>query len=81
MTIQVKITPTGRMSLPAGLRKRLGLANGGDVFIEETADGLVIRTANQAVMRAQALARRYTDGNPDAGADGFIARRRDQSGA
>ena len=31
MTVQVTITPNGRMSLPAEIRKRLGLAGGGAV--------------------------------------------------
>ena len=30
MTVQVTITPNGRMSLPAEIRKRLGLAGGGN---------------------------------------------------
>lgn len=80
MTVQVNITPNGRMSLPAGVRKRLGLAKGGTVFVEETDDGLVLRTAAQAVARAQALAQRFTDENPGAGADAFIANRRAESG-
>ena len=80
MTVQVNITPNGRMSLPAEVRKRLGLSKGGTVFVEETDDGLVLRTAAQAVARAQALARRFTEGKPDASADAFIANRRAESG-
>ena len=41
MTIQVNITPNGRMSLPADLRKRLGLSGGGALLVEETADGII----------------------------------------
>ncbi len=80
MTLQVNITANGRMSLPADVRKRLGLAGGGAVFLEETDDGVVLRTAAQAVARAQALAKQYTTGNPDAGLDGFLSRRREDSG-
>lgn len=80
MTVQVNITPNGRMSLPADVRKRLGLAKGGTVFVEETDDGLVLRTAAQAVTRAQALARRFTNGKSDASVDAFIANRRAESG-
>jgi len=36
MTIQVSITPNGRMSLPAEIRKRLGVASGGALLVEET---------------------------------------------
>ena len=80
MTIQVNITPTGRMSLPADMRKRLGLADGGAVYLVETEDGIVLRTAAQAVARAQALAKRFTADNPDASVDAFLAQRRQESG-
>ena len=80
MTLQINITPNGRMSLPADIRKRLGLSGGGAVYLDETEDGVVLRTAHQAVARAQALAKQYTDGNPDASVDAFLARRREDSG-
>ena len=80
MPLQVNVTPNGRMSLPADVRKRLGLAGGGAVFLEETEDGVVLRTAAQAVARAQALARQYTGSDPEAGVEGFLARRREDSG-
>lgn len=68
------------MSLPADIRKRLGLSGGGAVFIEETEDGIVLRTAAQAVARAQAIARQFAGSNPDASVDAFIASRRTDSG-
>lgn len=80
MTLQVNITANGRMSLPADVRKRLGLMSGGAVFLEETDDGVVLRTAAQAVARAQALAKQYTGGQPGAGVDEFLAQRREDSG-
>lgn len=80
MTVQVRITPAGRMSLPAGIRKRLGLANGGSVLIEETDDGIIMRTASQAVSHAQALAKKYTEGKDDASVASFLANRREESG-
>ena len=76
MTIQVNITPNGRMSLPAGIRKRLGLRGGGAVLLEETEDGVVLRTVSQAVARAQAISRGLLDGKPNATVDSFIAERR-----
>ncbi|ANI79085.1 hypothetical protein EP837_02690 [Sphingobium sp. EP60837] len=36
MWVQVTITPNGRMSLPVDIRKRLGLARGGALLVEET---------------------------------------------
>ena len=80
MTLQINITPNGRMSLPADVRKRLGLTGGGAVYLDETEDGVVLRTANQAVARAQALAKQYTGGNPNASVDAFLQRRREDSG-
>ncbi|MGK6324751.1 AbrB/MazE/SpoVT family DNA-binding domain-containing protein [Sphingomonas sp. DT-51] len=80
MTVQVNITPNGRMSLPADIRKRLGLTSGGAVYLDETEDGVVLRTAAQAVARAQALARQFTGGNPEASVEAFLARRREDSG-
>ena len=80
MAVQINITPNGRMSLPADLRKRLGLHGGGVVYLDETDDGVVLRTAAQAVARAQALAKRYTDGNAEASVDAFLSRRREDSG-
>lgn len=79
MTIQINITPNGRMSLPADIRKRLGLNGGGAIYLDETDEGVVLRTAAQAVARAQALAKRYTGDKPDSSVDAFLANRREDS--
>jgi AbrB family looped-hinge helix DNA binding protein len=80
MTIQVSITPNGRMSLPADIRKRLGVAGGGALLVEETPDGVILRTVAQSIAHAQAIARKYTGGNPSASVDAFIANRKADSG-
>ena len=80
MTAQVNITAKGRMSLPIDIRKRLGLEDGGTVLVEETEDGVVLRTVSQAVARAQAIARKLPADNPDATVDAFLASRRAESG-
>ncbi|EZP50463.1 MULTISPECIES: AbrB/MazE/SpoVT family DNA-binding domain-containing protein [Sphingomonas] len=79
MTVQVNITPNGRMSLPADIRKRLGLVDGGAVYLDETADGVVLRTVSQIVAQAQALARPYRD-TPGASVEDFLASRAGESG-
>ena len=79
MTLQVMITPNGRMSLPAAIRKRLGLESGGAVLVEETADGVVLRTVDQTIARAQAIAKKYAS-HPEASVDAFLANRRGESG-
>lgn len=76
MTIQVNVTPTGRMSLPADIRKRLGLTGGGAVYVDETDDGVVLRTVTQAVARAQAISRALLDGKPADTVAEFIDERR-----
>lgn len=80
MTIQVNITPNGRMSLPADLRRRLGLSGGGALLVEETPDGVILRTVAQSIAHARALARHYTEGKPEASVDSFLANRRSESG-
>lgn len=80
MTVHVTITPNGRMSLPSDIRKRLGLADGGELIVEETEDGVILRTLSQAIAHAQALAHKFTAGNPDASVDAFLAGRRADSG-
>lgn len=76
MTYQINVAPNGRMSLPAELRNRLGLSDGGAPFVEETSDGLILRT----VAHAQALARKYTAEKPQASVDAFLAARPAESG-
>lgn len=68
------------MSLPADLRKRLGLAQGGSVFLEETEDGVLLRTAAQAVAHAQAIAKRFANGGKDLSVSSFLAHRKADSG-
>ena len=80
MTIQITITPNGRMSLPADIRKRLGLADGGALLVEEIPDGVILRTIAQSIAHAQALARKYTANKPEACVDAFLANRRAESG-
>jgi AbrB family looped-hinge helix DNA binding protein len=80
MTIQVAITPNGRMSLPADIRKRLGLSGGGALLVEETADGIILRTVAQSIAHAQALAKHYDGGREDTSVAAFLARRRQESG-
>jgi AbrB family looped-hinge helix DNA binding protein len=79
MTVQVTVTASGRMSLPADIRKRLGLAGGGAVFVDETPQGVVLRTAAQVVAHARALAKQY-DKVEGASVDDFLASRADESG-
>lgn len=80
MTIHVPISATGRMSLPAAIRKRLGVGKGGELILEETADGVVLRTPAQSLEKARKLARALSQGKPGATVDDFLARRRGEWG-
>ena len=80
MTIQVEIMPNGRLSLPVELRKRLGLMDGGSLLIEETDEGVILRTVAQSVAHARALARRYTADKAETSVEAFLANRRSESG-
>jgi len=69
------VTRDGRLSLPAELRRKHGLARGGSVFVEETGDAIVLRTLHQVVARAQALSRELLAGKEGASVDDFLADR------
>ncbi|HSQ99279.1 MAG TPA: AbrB/MazE/SpoVT family DNA-binding domain-containing protein [Sphingomicrobium sp.] len=68
------------MSLPADLRRRLGLVDGGAVFLEETEDGIVLRTAAQTVAHAQAIAKRFASRGNHVSVSGFLSQRKADSG-
>lgn len=69
------VSPSGRMSLPAELRKRHGLSRGGQVLVEDRGDAIVLRTLDQAVAEAQAASRRLVSGVHEASVDDFLSER------
>lgn len=79
MTVQVGVTASGRMSLQSEIRKRWVLAKGRVVFVDETPDGVVLRTAAQIVMHAKALAKQY-DMMDGGSVDDFLANRMAETG-
>ena len=76
MSARARVTPAGRLSLPAEIRKRHGLARGGEVIIDDTGDAIVLRTVDEVVAHAQALARKIVEGKEGASVDDFLADRR-----
>lgn len=76
MLTRAKVTSAGRLSIPTDMRKRYGLAKGGDVVIEDTGDAIMIRTVAQIVARAQDTSRRLLAGMTAVAVDDFIADRR-----
>lgn len=73
--MKARVMPDGRVSLPADLRRKHGLAKGGEVIVEDLGDAIVLRTLDQVVSRAQALSRVLVAGKPGATVDDFLAER------
>ncbi len=73
--MKAKVMPDGRMSLPADLRKRHGLGNGGEVIVEDVGDAIVLRTLDQVVARAQEMSRRLIGGKTSVSVEDFLADR------
>ena len=74
--IRVRISETGRVSIPADVRKIMGLEHGGVVTMELDGNDLRIRTLREGVARAQALARRLVGDGGEILSDELIAERR-----
>ena len=49
--MNARITADARVSLPAELRKKHGLLQGGEVIVEDADDPIVLRTVDQVVVR------------------------------
>ena len=75
-----RVSPTGRISLPAGFRKAVGLERGGNVVIELDGNEIRIRSIREAVARAQEMSRRLLAGKPQLSVDDFLAHRREDWG-
>jgi len=73
--VKARVMPDGRVSLPAELRKKYGLAQGGEVIVEDAGDAIVLRTVDQVVALAQALSRKLVAGKTGASVDDFLADR------
>ena len=78
MSYSVNVSQSGRLNLPAPLRKKLGLTGGGALLIDETENGLVLRTVAQSIAHAQTLAQKYP--GKEASVDAFLANRLKDSG-
>lgn len=76
MVFQVKVAANGRVCIPADVRARLGLKDGDSLLLDETTDGLVLRTREQAINNAQAITRRILGDKVGMSVDDFIAEKR-----
>lgn len=73
--MKARVMADGRVSLPAALRKKHGLMQGGVVVVEDAGDAIILRTVDQVVEQAQALSRTLVAGTPGASVDDFLADR------
>jgi AbrB family looped-hinge helix DNA binding protein len=71
-----RVSRSGRFSIPAQFRRAIGLEGGGDVVVELNGREIRIRTVEEVVAQAQAIARRLSAGKADASVDAFLAERR-----
>ena len=58
-TIRGRVSESGRVVLPAELRKEFGIQDGGEVLFSRTEHGIEIMTLDHAIRQAQELVRRY----------------------
>lgn len=74
-----RVTESGRLSLPADVRRLVGLENGGDVVIELDGQTIRVRTVDEVVADAQALMRELL-GDRKLTVDDFLADRLAETG-
>lgn len=76
MGIEIKVAANGRMVLPADVRKRLGLEDGGKLILDESEFGLQLTNARQRAKSAQELYKKYSRGKRQITVDELIEQKR-----
>ena len=59
MTYQVKISESGKIALPAALRRKQGFHVGQTLILDEASDGVKILSLDEVIARAQELIARH----------------------
>ncbi len=75
----VRISPGGRVVIPAEFRKALGVGIGDDMVIELKGEELRLRSRQAAIKRVQAMVRKYLPDESRSLADELIAERREEA--
>ena len=78
-SVRVRVTPSGRLSLPPAFRKAVGLEHGGNAVVELSGNEIRIRAVDEVVARAQEITRHLLSGRPTATVDGFLTERRQEA--
>jgi AbrB family looped-hinge helix DNA binding protein len=60
--LRAKIDKSGRLSVPAAVRRAVGLESGGEALIDVVEGELRVSSLERAIQHAQAQVRRYTKG-------------------
>jgi AbrB family looped-hinge helix DNA binding protein len=58
-TISVKVEKSGRILIPAAIRRRFNIKEGTEVILRVDEDGIQVRTREQALARIRKRLRRY----------------------
>jgi AbrB family looped-hinge helix DNA binding protein len=58
-TISVKVEKSGRILIPAAVRRQFGLKEGTEVILRVDEDGIQVRTREQVLARIRKRLRRY----------------------
>jgi AbrB family looped-hinge helix DNA binding protein len=76
MGIQVRVSPSGRISIPADVRKQLGLEKGGSLMLNVDEYGITLTNFQQRIAKAQSLYREAMKGKVDFTIAEFLAEKR-----
>jgi AbrB family looped-hinge helix DNA binding protein len=76
--IRVRVAENGRMSLPASVRRQLGLEGGGELLLQVEDGEVRMATRAERVRRVQARMRELARGKPVSVED-FLAWKREQA--
>lgn len=80
MNFQVTLVEGGKIVLPAALRRKHGYTIGQRLLVDDTADGLRIRSLDDVVARAQELVARIAPADRIFSDELIADRRRDAAG-
>jgi bifunctional DNA-binding transcriptional regulator/antitoxin component of YhaV-PrlF toxin-antitoxin module len=73
--VRCRVSKSGRLSIPAEIRKAVGLERGA-VVVELDGRDIRVRTVDEVVAQAQALSKKLLAGKENVSVDAFLARRR-----
>ena len=74
--LSARVLGNGRLSVPVDIRERAGWSPGEMLFVEQTDNGIVLRSRAQYARSMQAMVRAYLKGQPGSSVDDFLAEKR-----